>query len=176
MAGFFVAYLSADDLQALHVIAGYCVGVLVVVRVVWGVVGSRYARFTNFVYAPRTVLSELRGLLAFKTKRYLGHSPAGGAMVLLLLTMLVLIVGSGLATLALREGAGPLAAWIAPNRSLGRTVGGIHEFLANATLVLVLLHTAGVLVASFIHRENLIKAMWTGRKPAHTDDDGATAG
>jgi cytochrome b len=167
---FFVAYLSEDDLLSLHVVAGYVVGGLVLARLIWGVVGPRYARFTSFVYAPRKILHELRALLTFSGKRYIGHSPAGGAMVLALLVMLLLLVGSGLVTLALREGAGPLAGWIAPNRSLGRVAGGVHEFLANSTLVLVVIHIGGVLFASFVHGENLVKSMWTGRKPAHTEE------
>lgn len=168
--GFFVAYVTEDDLLTLHLVAGYTVGALVLARLVWGVVGPQYARFTSFVYAPRNVFGYLRDLLKFSGKRYIGHSPAGGAMVLTLLIMLILIVGSGLIALALREGSGPLAGWIAPNRSLGRTVTGIHEFFANLTLVLVLAHVGGVLFASLVHGENLIKAMWTGRKPAHTKE------
>lgn len=168
-AGFFAAYLSGDDLQTLHVIAGYCVGTLVLARLVWGIIGTRYARFSSFVFAPDRILSYGRSLVGFGGKRYLGHSPAGGAMVLALLIMLVLIVSSGLVTLALEDGAGPLSAWIAPNRSLGHTAKGVHEFFANVTLGLVVLHICGVLLASFVHRENLIKAMWTGRKPAHTE-------
>lgn len=170
VTGFLVAYLSGDDVQPLHVIAGYCVGVLVLARLVWGVIGSRHARFTSFVYAPRTILEELRGMLTFTGKRYIGHSPAGGAMVILLLITLIFIVSSGLITLALREGTGPLAGWNTPNRSLGRAAGGIHEFFANLAFGLVLLHICGVLFASFVHGENLIKAMWTGRKPAHTKE------
>lgn len=168
--GFFAAYLSGDDLQTLHVIAGYCVGTLVLARLVWGVIGTRYARFTSFVFAPDKVLNYGRALVGFGGRRYLGHSPAGGAMVLALLVMLILIVVSGLATLALLDGAGPLSAWIAPNRSFGRAVKGIHEVLANVTLGLVVLHLFGVLLASFVHNENLIKAMWTGRKAAHTEE------
>jgi cytochrome b len=169
VVGFFIAYLSGDDLQSLHVIAGYCVGALVLARLVWGVAGSHHARFASFVYRPGKVWRYARDLLAFRGRRYLGHSPAGGAMVLLLLAMLTLLVTSGLVALALREGAGPLAGWIAPDRALGGVVGEIHEFLANVTLGLVLLHLCGVLLASLVHGENLVKAMWTGRKPTHLE-------
>ena len=78
--GFFVAYLTEDDLLTVHVWAGYVVGGLVVLRLIWGFIGPRHARFTDFVYGPRSVLSYLLDLVLFRAKRYLGHSPAGGSM------------------------------------------------------------------------------------------------
>jgi cytochrome b len=167
---FFVAYFAEDDVMALHLVAGYVVGALVLARLVWGVLGTRHARFASFVYKPSKVVSYARDLLRLGGRRYLGHSPAGGAMVVLLLGMLILIVSSGLVALALREGAGPLAGWIARDRALGRTASGIHELFANFALLLVAIHVAGVLLASLVHGENLIKAMWTGRKSAHIEE------
>lgn len=83
--GFFVAYLTEDDVLSVHVWAGYVVGALVLVRIVWGFIGTRHARFTDFIYRPRTVLTYMRDLPRARSKRYLGHSPAGGTMVIALL-------------------------------------------------------------------------------------------
>ncbi|MEE9479215.1 MAG: cytochrome b/b6 domain-containing protein, partial [Kiloniellales bacterium] len=79
-AGFFVAYFTEDNLLLLHVWAGYLVGVLVVLRLLWGVVGPKHARFTDFVCGPRRAAGYLLDLFRFRAPRYLGHSPAGGAM------------------------------------------------------------------------------------------------
>jgi cytochrome b len=191
-AGFFVAYFTEDDALTLHVWAGYTVGVVVLLRIVWGFVGPEHARFSDFLYRPSEVAAYLRDLLSFRAKRYLGHSPAGGAMVLILLVGLAATVGSGLVLYAIEENAGPLAGIVtSANRPEGAaTVSGqreaedddaevaeaegsdgsgelweeVHEVAANLTLVLVCLHVVGVLLASFVHRENLARAMVTGRK------------
>ena len=186
---FAVAYFTEDELLAVHVWAGYVVTGLVALRIIWGFVGPRHARFSDFVVGPSAALGYLRGMLTFTSKRYLGHSPAGGAMVVALLIGLSVLVGTGMATHAIRNNAGPLAgivtAGAAPAATTTATVelrqgqGGrtpkpgalwkeIHELVANLVLVLVGLHLAGVLFASFAHRENLIRAMITGRKPADT--------
>lgn len=169
VAGFVVAYASGDDFMTIHVWAGYLVGAVVLLRVIWGVVGTRYARFSTFMYRPRTVLHYARDLLRLGGQRYLGHSPAGGAMVIALLVMILLIVTTGLIALAMLEGAGPLAGYVAASRPVGRVFKEIHEVLSNLTLVLVLVHICGVLWASFVHGENLVRAMWTGRKRALHD-------
>lgn len=85
VAAFFIAYFSEDDLLSLHVWAGYVLGVIVLLRIVWGVVGPRHARFSDFLYRPTEVMTYMRELLSFRGKRYLGHSPVGGAMVVTLL-------------------------------------------------------------------------------------------
>jgi cytochrome b len=175
--GFLAAYLTEDDLLSIHVWAGYVIGALVLLRFLWGLVGPRYARFVDFVYAPRKVLSYLGELLRLRAPRYLGHSPAGGAMVVVLLMSLALTVTTGLVVYAEEKGAGPLAplysqsgASSQPNGPMGESIendgegdereGGdresplkeVHELLANITLAL--------------HRENLARAMVTGRKRA----------
>lgn len=190
---FFLAYFTEDDLLTLHVWAGYTAGVLVVTRVVWGFLGPRHARFSDFLYGPPQVWRYLLDLLAFRARRYLGHSPAGGAMVIALLLGMAATVWSGLELYAVEENAGPLA-----QESSLQTVGArlatrldaladendresedddndeesdgdelweeVHEFLANLLLVLVILHIAGVLLASAVHRENLTRSMLTGYK------------
>lgn len=165
---FTVAYVTEDELLSLHVWAGYTIGILLLLRIVWGFVGTRHARFSDFIASPKDVYSYLADLLRFRSRRYLGHSPAGGAMVIALVVMLLLITASGLALYAARNGAGPLADYIAMNRPLARTIKGVHELLVNLTVVLVGLHIVGVLLASLVHGENLIRSMFTGRKPRQT--------
>lgn len=171
VVGFFIAYTTEDDLLTLHVWAGYVVGALAALRVLWGFVGPRHARFVDFLYRPSEVLAYLRNLLAFRGRRYVGHSPAGGAMVVVLLVGLLATVGTGLVLYAIRDHAGPMAGIVAPAESAvsGTTRPGaawreVHEVFAHAMLVLVILHVCGVLLASFVHRENLAKAMITGDK------------
>ncbi len=199
VAAFFIAYFSGDDLLSLHVWAGYVLGMIVLLRIVWGGVGPTHARFSDFLYRPTEVVAYLRELLSFRGKRYVGHSPAGGVMVVMLLAGLLATVGSGLVLYAIEETAGPLAGWVTTEKESGpkivqeqldhdednddryeiedREDGGgaegagelweeAHDVLANLMLLLVILHVAGVLLASYVHRENLAKAMITGLKRA----------
>lgn len=147
---------------------------MVAIRIVWGFIGPRHARFLDFVYDPTEVWRYLRDLVTLKGgKRFLGHSPAGGAMVIALLLGIATTVGTGLALYAVEENAGPLAGWMRAQDGVGEAGGEgnreeiweeLHEFSANFTLVLVVLHVAGVLLSSYVHRENLVRAMVTGRK------------
>ncbi len=189
VVAFFVAYFTEDDVLTLHVWAGYTVGVVVLLRVLWSFVGPRHARFTDFLYRPRTVIDYSARLLTLRPpRRYLGHSPAGGAMAVALLLGLAATVGVGLVFYAVEENAGPLAPFVAAapgsdsaTRDSGREERGdeededengeagevweeLHEVLANLTLYLVLVHIAGVILASLVHRENLVRAMITGDK------------
>ncbi len=167
VAGFTIAYL-AEDLLPVHVWAGYLVGVIIVVRLVWGVVGTRHARFTDFAYGLGSGLRYLRDLVTLRSKRHIGHSPAGALMVYALLVSLVVTTFSGMALLAVEENAGPLAGWlgVAPGGGGGGVWEPLHEVFANLTVILVFAHIAGVVVASLVHRENLVRAMVTGRKRA----------
>ena len=150
---FAIAFLTEDEVMVLHVWAGYLVGTLIAMRIVWGVIGSRHARFTDFVYRPAKVRAYLVEMLALRSKRYLGHSPAGGAMVVALLLVLGATVAAGIAADS-RIAAG----------GKGGFIGEVHELLANLALVLVVLHVAGVAWASLAHRENLVRSMITGWK------------
>jgi cytochrome b len=158
---FTVAYLTEEPL-ILHVWAGYVVVTLVVARVVWGFVGAQHARFADFVYRPATALSYLRELVRMRGKRYLGHSPAGGYMVILLLVMLAATGIAGLIVYGGEEQAGPLAGMV--SKATAENFEEIHELLANVTLALIFVHVAAVIFASFAHRENLPRAMVTGWK------------
>jgi cytochrome b len=189
VAAFAIAYLSAEEEggtpHALHVWGGYVVGAIVVLRVVWGLVGSKYARFRDFFCGPVAAIRYLRDLVAGDARRFLGHSPAGGAMVIALLVCLAGTVATGIIAYG-EPGRGPVAAEGAvvttvaqagENESAGRgeaegakggksVVGEVHGVLANITLALVVLHVLGVGLASYAHRENLVVAMLTGKKRA----------
>lgn len=184
--GFVIAYVSEGEPLWLHTWTGYVIAALLVLRFVWGLIGPRYARFADFLYKPGTVLSYLVRMPMGRARRYLGHSPAGGAMVIALMLALAGTAGTGMALHAVRNNAGPLAgivqaappAQVAPApaddrgnrpRRPGRALKEVHEILANITLVLVCLHLGGVLAASLAHRENLPRAMITGRKKPLAD-------
>lgn len=148
---FAAAYYTRDKWEQIHIAAGYAILALVFARLIWGLVGSSHARFRDFLYSPRTIVRFLEDTARFRAKRYLGHNPAGGAMVVALLLGLVVICGSGvLMTLDYFWGL----KWIEL----------IHEIATYAVLALIVLHVAGVILASVEHRENLIKSMFTGRK------------
>ena len=162
-----------DEPLWLHTWLGYLAAALIVLRVGWGFIGPENARLRSFVLGPRQVSDYLAGLIRFSSKRYLGHSPAGGAMVVALLIMVAATAGTGMANLAADRGEGPLSGVIAkverPPRIPGQRrppllMKQVHETVANITLVLVVLHVFGVALASFAHRENLVTAMITGRK------------
>ncbi len=168
---FAVAYTTEDDFQTLHVYAGYTMAVLIGLRLVWGFVGSDYARFSNFAAKPATTIKYMKDVARFRAKRYLGHNPAGGAMVIALLLSLTITLLSGLLTYGAAEFSGPLA-WLTAgvSDSLSDVFEEIHEFFANFTLLLVILHVIGVVTASFQHKENLIKSMINGYKQTSHDD------
>jgi cytochrome b len=183
-AAFFVAYMTEDDALTVHVWAGYVVGGVVILRVLWGFVGPRHARFSDFVTGPVTALRYLWDLILGQAKRYAGHSPAGGAMVIALLACLAATVATGLVRYAEERSAGPLAPFYAQTALVGvpqstereagedegrrrrSAIGEVHEVLANVTLALVIFHVLGVFLASFVHHENLVRSMVTGSKAA----------
>ena len=164
---FFTAYFTEAGLLQVHTLAGYTVLGLIAVRFVWGLVGTRYARFSNFVFRPGTVVAYLKDVVALRARRYMGHNPAGGAMVVLLLVSLLITTFSGMAIYAAEHQAGPLAAWLGQaSHGSKEFFEGLHEFFANFTLFLVGVHVAGVIAESLLHRESLVRAMFTGRKQA----------
>jgi len=158
LAGAFaLAWITADEWQDLHEIIGYAVAALVLFRVFWGLIGPRYARFSQFVRAPRKVLAYLADMRHGREARYIGHNPAGGMMVVLLL--------SGLAVLT-------LTGWLSSDLLWGENwVEESHELLANLLLAAVALHVAGVVLASLRQGENLARSMLSGRKRAPEDRD-----
>lgn len=183
---FAIAYLSGDEENALHIYSAYIVMGLIGFRLLWGIVGTRFARFSNFVYSPEAIITYLKSLVSGNPKRYIGHNPAGGAMIIVLLLSLIVVTYSGLKVYAIEEGAGPLAS-PATELSFIKTAYAdddedeheheehgedeeeefweeIHEASSNFVLFLVLLHIAGVIVSGRLHGENLVKAMISGKK------------
>lgn len=137
----------------LHEWLGYAIGALITLRILWGFIGSEHARFKHFIYRPSTVIAFLRDTVSLRARRYLGHNPAGGAMVIALLLGLIVSVLSGfLMTTDLFWGE----EWVEE----------LHEIAVHGMLVLAGLHVAGVVVASLEHRESLVKSMLTGFKRA----------
>ncbi len=158
VTSFAIAWLSADEWDRIHEIAGYIIAVLVGFRLIWGFVGSKHARFADFVCNPVSVLDYLKDTIHHKAKRYIGHNPVGGAMTIALLLSLVTITASGIA--------------MSSNMFWGvEWVEEVHEISANLTVVLVGLHIAGVIFSSFSHSENLAKSMITGYKRGLSDQD-----
>lgn len=148
---FAAAFVTSETSEAAHIYAGYGVLSLVTVRLIWGLIGTQHARFTSFVFRPSVVLAYMRDAACFRARRYLGHNPAGGAMVLALLVAVTTTGASGyMMTLERYWGQ----KWIEE----------VHELAAHATLVMIALHVVGVIFSSIAHRENLVRSMFTGRK------------
>lgn len=160
VASVVMAWISTLGLGLVkaHEPAGYIALGVVALRIVWGFSGSRYARFSQFVRGKREVLHYAGQLQAGNEPRYIGHNPLGGWMVLLLLSLVVSLGLTGwLYTTDYFWGM----AWL----------DTLHHALAWALLVLVALHLAGVVFTSLRHRENLVAAMFSGRKaPPDTGD------
>ncbi|VAW79954.1 Cytochrome b [hydrothermal vent metagenome] len=174
--GFTIAYLTGEEEGSLHIYSGYAVLGLITFRVIWGFIGSRYARFSDFVHSPKSVSRYLKSLLTRKPEHHTGHNPAGGWMVIAMLLSLFVVSFSGLKLYAVEEGLGPLAgplptlSVISPAYADDDSDGEeefweeIHEASANFMLLLIFLHITGVIVSSRMHGENLVKAMVTGKK------------
>lgn len=147
------AYLLADGerLRNIHVMFGYTVLGLIVFRLIWGLTGTRYAQFRSFMYRPREMVGYLRGLLRGDQRHYVGHNPAGSLAIWAILILAGLTGLSGYATY---------------NEFGGDAFEEVHEFFANAWLMVVGMHIAGVVVSSLLERENLARAMITGYKRA----------
>lgn len=147
------AWLTRDGNELRHVQLGYAVLAIVTVRVGWGFVGSRYARFGDFVRSPAETFGYLRAVIGHREPRHIGHNPLGGWMIVLQLATVAVICGTGwLYTTDAYWGV----AW----------VGELHEGATDLLIVLVTLHVAGVVFTSIRQKENLVKAMVTGTKRA----------
>lgn len=150
---FIVAFVTGDEIERMHIAVGYTIAGLVVARSIWGFIGHRHARFSNFVRRPAETLDYMRKAVRGRAPRYIGHNPAGGLMTIALLGMILAISGTGF--------------MMTTNSFWGAEwVEDLHEGLVYATMGLIALHVAGVIVTSVEHRENLVRAMITGRKRA----------
>ena len=139
-------------------LAGYVAGGLVVVRAAWGFVGTPYARFSEFVRPPRTVLAYLKAILKGSEPRYVGHNPAGGAMIVVLMLAMASTAVTG---------------WLLTTDTFWGVVWmqHVHHYLAHGLLLLIGFHLVGVVLASYRHRENLVAAMISGRKRSLEAED-----
>jgi cytochrome b len=145
------AFLTAESerLRDVHVAFGYTMLGLVAFRLLWGVLGTRYARFSAFAFGPRRVIKYLKSLITFKPQRYVGHNPAGSWAIYALFALSLLAGVTGYATF---------------NDIGGDWLQELHEGAANTLLAFVIVHIAGVLVTSIMHRENLVRSMLSGYK------------
>lgn len=145
------AFLTAETerYRDLHLSLGYLMLGLIAFRLIWGFVGSRYARFSSFTFRPGEVIAYLKSLLHREPRHYLGHNPAGAVAIFLLLGLTLLTGLSGILLFFEVDGA---------------AFEEVHEAAANGMLAVVAIHIAGVLVSSLLHRENLVRSMITGYK------------
>lgn len=156
------AYLTAETerYRDIHLLLGYTLLGLIAFRLIWGFAGSRYARFKSFLFSPSTVVSYIKSLLQRKPEHYVGHNPAGGLAIFLLLGLGLLVGATGV-LLYFEVG--------------GESFEDLHEVFANGMLLVVGIHIAGVIVSSALHRENLVRAMVTGYKSGKPDQGIARA-
>lgn len=161
---FTVAYITHDQNTYLdvHVFAGYLFFGLLLFRLLWGVIGSHYARFGDFIFRWNVVRDYLKFLFTANPQRYLGHNPAGGWAIVALITLGLVISVSGLLVLGGEEQHGPLAGLLSFEQ--GHLFKELHETASLLMLLLVVVHILGVVVESVLHRENLIAAMISGHK------------
>jgi cytochrome b len=145
------AYLSAESevWRLLHVTLGYTLGGLLVFRLVWGVIGTRYARFGSFVRGPSAVMRYLKSIQAKQPEHHLGHNPAGAVAIVLLMALGLGIAATGYITY---NDLGP--GWVSE----------LHDVLANTMVLVIIGHLVGVVMASWQHKENLVRSMVTGYK------------
>ncbi|SOE87600.1 Cytochrome b [Burkholderia sp. YR290] len=151
------AWLTAESehWRLVHVALGYTAGGLVLFRLAWGLVGTKYARFSGFVRGPASVWRYLLGILRGHPQRHVGHNPAGAVVIVAMLALACALTMTG---------------WATYNDLGGSWLGELHETLASIMLALVGIHVAGVIVSSWLHRENLVGAMLSGHKSGHPDE------
>jgi cytochrome b len=160
---FTIAYFTEDQWLGIHSSAGYTIALLVLFRLLWGFIATyREALFTNFVTHPKVAINYLLQEIKGDAKRYIGHNPAGAAMVLMLLASLFITALCGMSLFA-SEGHGVLANTFFAQLP-AHIIKELHEFFANFTILLIVAHVLGVLLSSILHKENLVKAMFTGIK------------
>lgn len=167
VALFIVVFFSGrDGNEELHSIVGYLLLAIIGVRVVWGFIGTAYARFSSFIYSPTTIIVHLAEITrGKKSHHYLGHNPAGGAMVILLLILMVIVGFTGIALLATIEFEGPLVNLLYDwNDQQVEILRDLHDLFLNILLISIAIHIFSVYLISFYFNEGLIRAMFTGYK------------
>jgi cytochrome b len=145
-----------------HLWTGYAVLTLILFRLLWGIFGSRHARFSDFIGPPGAAWRYARQLAAGRHPFYLGHNPLGGYMVALLLTLVLIQVGTGLFATDDILVSGPLADRV-PGR-INRLLTGLHKLNVNILIVAVTVHVVAIGYYRWRFGENLVRAMVTGKK------------
>lgn len=158
VASFAIAWFSSDTRDAFHQWIGLIAAGLISIRIIWGFIGTPYAKFAQFVHTPANVLRYIVDILSGKEARYIGHNPAGGIMVIALL--------SGVAATA-------TTGWLMTTDTYygDETMQNLHSLCANLMVLLIIVHVGGVLLASHRHKENLVKAMIIGNKRTAEHND-----
>ena len=145
------AWLSSESerLQMIHYAFGYSAAALVLFRLVWGLVGTKYARFTQFIRGPKEIIGHLGAAFRGHQHESPGHNPAGGIVMLGLMMIILLIALTG---------------YLSVKEFLGDFMSGAHEAIASLALALVVIHIAAAIIMSFLQKENLVRAMIDGKK------------
>lgn len=160
------AYITSQaGMQQTHILIGYLIALLLIVRIVWGFIGSKHARFADFIASPSRVWAYLKDSFKNKPEHYLGHNPAGGWMVLVLMGSLLVMAVSGIILVAVIEFEGPFLNLLSGmSDQWAYRYEELHEEVLNILWVLIAVHLIGVAVASIQHKENLSWAMICGYK------------
>ena len=150
------AWLTSESeaQQMIHYAFGYSACILVLFRIIWGIVGTRYARFSQFIKGPAETIHHIKSLMTGSEHSGLGHNPAG-ALVMISLMILILLIG--------------LTGYWSVKEFLGDFMSEAHETISNITLAVVAIHVGAAIVMSFLQKENLVKSMVSGKKEGTSD-------
>jgi cytochrome b len=156
VAAFFTAFTlrNSEWYRQIHVYAGYTAGVILIARIVWGFIGTGYERFSAFPFNIPAAINFVKTFFSHP-KRYIGHNPAGSLVIYSMLGIGLITVITGI--VVYNDAYLPFSS---------DTLEYFHEYPAWAWAVLVAMHISGVLVESWLHKENLIATMITGNKKA----------
>ncbi|GKT11553.1 MAG: hypothetical protein ISEC1_P0517 [Thiomicrorhabdus sp.] len=188
---FVLAYITGKNLDIIHSYAGYAIMALLTFRIVWGFIGSTYARFTNFIYSPLTTHEYTISLMRGEPKHYYGHNPLAALLIFVMIFALIATSFTGLKTQGLK-GEGLLASndtelvsrIKASKEKQAHQIyynylekeekhywQAAHMYAANFTLFLIFVHLIGVIISSTVHRENIMQSMVDGQKEPPIDYD-----
>lgn len=150
------AWLTSESeaQQMIHYAFGYSACTLVLFRIIWGIVGTRYARFSQFIKGPAETIRHIKLLMTGSEHSSLGHNPAG-AIAMISLMILILLIG--------------LTGYWSVKEFLGDFMSEAHETISNITLVIVAIHVGAAIIMSFLQKENLVKSMVSGKKEGTSD-------
>jgi cytochrome b len=154
-----------EDLEQ-HFLAGYCILALVLFRLIWGFIGTDYARFTNFIYSLSETRRYFKSLPGKKIHAYAGHNPAGGLSVIAMLLFILIQVSTGLFSTD-DYYFGPLNSLVSD--AVATTITKIHHFNSDIIIGLIALHILAIVFYRLYKKERLVGAMFSGRKVTKND-------